>query len=80
MIDGITAFAGNAFVQENVIGLGGLTIQRNRVAQNLQVFKNTGVGPKRVQLNTVLGNLQCFENLGFVGGPNFAQRAEGQCF
>jgi hypothetical protein len=74
---------GNIFVQENlpVAGPEGLEVSTNRVGENLQVFKNRGDAPKFVQNNTVGENLQCFENdPPFVGGPNIAQKAEGQCF
>jgi hypothetical protein len=84
----IPAFAnivpkGNIFVQENlpVAGPEGLEVSTNSVGENLQVFKNRGDAPKIVQNNTVGENLQCFENdPPFVGGPNIAQKAEGQCF
>jgi hypothetical protein len=48
---------------------------------NLQVFKNRGPGEKVVTNNTIGQALQCFENTPpFLGGPNAAQKAEGQCF
>jgi hypothetical protein len=74
--------AGNIKVEDNLItGILGLRIEDNQVAGDLQVFKNSGPRQKIVQRNTVGGNLQCFENVGpFVGGPNFAQKREGQCF
>jgi hypothetical protein len=71
---------GGIKVEENNV-TGDLGVDQNRVGGNLQVFKNRGTGTKTVQDNTVLGNLQCFENTPpFVGGPNAAQKAEGQCF
>jgi hypothetical protein len=57
-----------------------LAIQANEVAEDLQVFKNTGAGLKLVQFNTVGENLQCFENdPPFLGQPNVAEQAQGQC-
>lgn len=59
----------------------GLLIINNQVAQNLQVFKNESGGFKNVFGNVVGENLQCFENSPpFLGGPNTAKHAEGQCF
>jgi hypothetical protein len=58
----------------------GLTVQDNRVDQNLQVYKNRGPGTKSVTGNTVRESLQCFDNdLPFVGSPNTAREAQGQC-
>jgi len=58
----------------------GLENLLSNVGQNFQVFKNTGPGDKMVVGNTVGENLQCFENTPpFLGGPNEAQKAEGQC-
>jgi hypothetical protein len=76
---------GTIKVEDNLVVGGaffGLQIRQNQVAQNLQVFKNKGPGaPKVVQGNTVGQDLQCFENdQPFIGGPNAAQKAEGQCF
>lgn len=76
---------GNIKVSENNLIsaiIGGIRVDQNSVPEgNIQVFKNTGEGPKTVQNNVVGKNLQCFENSPpFVGGPNFAQKAEGQCF
>jgi hypothetical protein len=61
---------------------GELGVDQNSVPEgNIQVFKNTGEGTKTVQFNEVGKNLQCFENSPpFVGGPNVAQKAAGQCF
>ena len=70
---------GNIKVEENFT-TGEFRIVGNRVAQNLQVFKNRGPAAKTVQSNTVGQDLQCFENdPAFVGSPNFARKAEGQC-
>jgi hypothetical protein len=74
---------GNIQIFENLISgtIFGLDIIRSDTAQDLQVFKNKGPEPKTVTGNTVGQNLQCFENdPPFEGGPNTAQKAEGQCF
>jgi hypothetical protein len=73
---------GNILVQENLLPASeGLFVDRNAVGGNLQVFKNRGEGPKSVLDNVVRQNLQCKENdEPFVGGPNLAPKAEGQCF
>jgi hypothetical protein len=71
---------GNIKVEENSIG-SGLEVVRNSVAQNIQVNKNRGSGRKAVRGNRVLQMVQCKENTSpFVGGPNTAAEAEGQCF
>jgi DUF4097 and DUF4098 domain-containing protein YvlB len=71
---------GNVKIEDNV-PRSGMTIFGNQVAGNMQVFKNRGTAPKQVVLNVVREDLQCFENdPPFVGGPNAAQKAEGQCF
>jgi hypothetical protein len=76
---------GNVNVAENVIHsptfAQGLQILDNQVAGNVQVFNNSGPSEKVVQFNTIGATLQCFENTEpFIGGPNFAQKAAGQCF
>lgn len=72
---------GNVKVEDNVIQITGMSVVGNAVAGDMGVFKNTGEGPKQVVANTVRQNLQCFENTPpFVGGPNTAAKAEGQCF
>ena len=73
---------GNILVQENVIpGPEAMFVNRNTVGGNVQVFKNRGEGPKTVLDNVVRQDLQCKENEEpFVGGPNLARKAEGQCF
>jgi hypothetical protein len=59
----------------------GLEIVGNTVGGDLQVLRNQGPQTKLVQNNTVAGKLQCFDNESpFVGGPNTASVAEGQCF
>lgn len=78
---GVTLNKGNMKIEDNVTAVFDVTISGNRVAQNLQVFKNKGAGRKTVSGNTVGQDLQCFENdPPFVGGPNTAGKAEGQCF
>jgi len=82
--------AGNVKVEENLLvpapgtpSASGetLDIRQNFVRGDMQVFKNRGPGTKRVQENTVRQNLQCTENdPPFIGGPNSAGEAEGQCF
>lgn len=61
---------------------GGLSVFRNRVAGNMKVEKSAGaVFTKQVVANVVVANLQCVDNdQTFVGGPNTAGKAEGQCF
>jgi len=74
---------GNIKVEDNVIQFpfSSMSVLGNRVTGNLQVFKNTGTGFKQVVSNTVGQDLQCFENTPpFLGGPNAAQQAQGQCF
>jgi hypothetical protein len=74
---------GNIKVEDNFIPPGEfLAVDFNNVvAQNLQVFKNTGAGPKNVSTNTAGESIQCFENNPpFFGGPNTAPKKEGQCF
>jgi hypothetical protein len=71
---------GNIKVEENATG-SGLEVVRNQVAQNIQVNKNRGSGRKAVRGNRVFQIVQCKENTSpFVGGPNNAAEAEGQCF
>lgn len=71
---------GNIKVEENVTHTR-LDVIRNRVAQNVQVFKNRGDGPKFVRNNVIGQIVQCKENEEpFVGGPNQAGDAEDQCF
>jgi hypothetical protein len=71
---------GNIKVEENSIS-SSLDVVRNYVAQNIQVWKNRGSGQKAVRGNRVLQIIQCKENTApFVGGPNAAAEAEGQCF
>jgi hypothetical protein len=79
---GNTVTKGNVKLEENSTALAeGIVVRDNMIGGNLQVFKNKGPGSKVVQFNNVGQNLQCFENdPPFVGGPNVAGKAEGQCF
>jgi hypothetical protein len=71
---------GNIKVEENVTR-SSFEIVRNRVAQNVQVFKNRGTNQKFVRNNTIGQIVQCKENQSpFVGGPNNAGDAQDQCF
>jgi len=71
---------GNIKVEENITR-SSFNVVRNRVAQNVQVFKNRGTNQKYVRNNTIGQIVQCKENRSpFVGGPNSAGDAEGQCF
>jgi hypothetical protein len=72
---------GNVKVEQNVIPPPEqLAVARNTVGGNVQVFKNRGQGQKTVAENTVGENLQCKRNHDpFVGAPNVARNAEGQC-
>jgi hypothetical protein len=79
---GNTVTKGNIKVERNFIPPGEvLAVVRNTVGGNLQVFTNTGAGAKNVAGNVVRQNLQCKENdPPFIGEPNTARNAEGQCF
>jgi hypothetical protein len=78
---GNTVEKGNIQVEENIIPpLEALAVGRNTVGGNVQVFKNRGPGQKTVVENVVRQNLQCRRNdEPFVGQPNVAGKAEGQC-
>jgi len=79
---GNTVAKGNIQVQDNFIPAPpeALAVSGNTVGGNIQVFKNRGPGQKMVAANTVRQNLQCKENdEPFVGAPNVARNAEGQC-
>lgn len=74
--------SGNIKVEDNTI-LTELSASNNDVTTggNVQVYKNVGGTSKRVRRNMVRQSVQCFDNVGpFEGGPNFAQKREGQCF
>lgn len=86
---GADVLTGNITVQDSLFSgatFGGsafdeLFIQNNVVAENLQVFKNTGAGGKTVNANTIMtGTIYCKENtaLLFVGGPNVGRADEAQ--
>lgn len=79
-IDGAVLEKGNIQVQENVVDRA-LEVTGNRVAQNVQVFVNSGAGSKSITGNTVGQTLECKENREpFTGGPNRAGEAKEQCF
>lgn len=73
---------GNIQVENNFIPPGeALQVARNTVGGNVQVFKNRGPGQKDVAENVVREAIQCRGNdQPFIGGPNVAAEAEGQCF
>lgn len=71
---------GNIKVEENRTR-SRFEVVRNRVAQNVQVFKNLGTNAKFVRNNTIGQIVQCKENQApFTGGPNRAGDAQDQCF
>ena len=84
--------AGGIGVINNTVELGSILIQNNhagffnsirdnRVGADVIVIGNSGPGAKAVQNNYLPGKVICFRNdEPFVGGPNFGQSAEGQCF
>jgi hypothetical protein len=75
-----TVALGNILIQNNAAVFFN-TIRDNRIAQNLVVIGNSGPAPKTVQNNFLPGKVLCFGNdEPFIGGPNFAQSSEGQCF
>ena len=79
---GNTVAKGNIKVEDNFIPAPpeALAVSGNTVGGNIQVFKNRGPGQKTVAANTVRRNLQCKKNdQPFVGAPNVARRAKGQC-
>ena len=82
--DGNILEKGSLTVEDNVIASGfliGLRINNNQVGKNLTVLRNLQGDFKTVAANTVGRTVQCFENdEPFIGGPNTASNAEGQCF
>jgi hypothetical protein len=71
---------GSITVEENFVS-SSLRVVRNFVAKDVTVRRNRGAGQKIVRNNEVLQTIKCEENAPpFVGGPNQAARAEGQCF
>lgn len=71
---------GNIEIEDNSV-LSSMSVLGNQVTENMRVSNNTGSGRKQVVNNTVDNNLQCFGNTPpFVGGPNAAPNAQGQCF
>jgi hypothetical protein len=80
LIADVRLIKGNIKVEENVTR-SRFEVIRNRVGQNVQVWKNRGTNRKFVRNNTIGQIVQCKENQSpFVGGPNAAGDAEGQCF
>jgi hypothetical protein len=73
---------GSVTLENNVIQLGSvLLLELTTIGNNANVNKNTGLGNKSVQDNTVANKLDCKKNdPAFVGGPNSAGNAKGQCF
>lgn len=79
---------GSLTVEDNFVSGApdvGLSIARNEVARNVEVFRNRGTAEKGVGGNTIGQTLACFENEEpFRGGgfaePNIAENYEGQCF
>jgi hypothetical protein len=64
-----------------ILDTGGMSIFTNTLpSNNMHVLNNTGPGNKQVVTNTVK-HIVCFGNtLPFLGGPNIAEMAQGQCF
>jgi hypothetical protein len=59
---------------------GGMSLLGNLLpTNNMHVFDNTGAGNKTVALNTVKHVVCLGNSLPFVGGPNVADMATGQC-
>ena len=70
---------GNMKIEDNVV-VTFLAVTNNEVAQNLQVFKNTGPGSKTVRANVAGESIQCWENAPpFFAELNSAPKLEGQC-
>jgi hypothetical protein len=64
-----------------ILNTGGMSVFNNRAENsNMHVVRNTGPGNKTVNFNTVK-TIVCLNNDPlFVGGPNTAEHAVGQCF
>jgi hypothetical protein len=59
----------------------GVRILGSHIGANVHVNNNSGTGLNGVVGNTIANTLVCQNNnLPFVGGPNTAARAQGQCF
>ncbi len=73
---------GSVALDRNFIPPGNvLLLQLTSIGNNADVNRNTGGGFKSVDHNTVANKLDCKKNdLPFVGGPNVAGSAKGQCF
>ena len=72
----------NLVIDNNLIDTAQpFTISANQVDDNMFVTKNRGSTTKEVTLNVVAETLGCFDNdQPFIGGPNLANDAQGQCF
>jgi hypothetical protein len=69
---------GSVDIRKNTVTT--LLVQESTVAGDMDVIDNQTTAAT-VILNTVAQTLRCFDNTGvFVGGPNVAGNAEGQCF
>ena len=80
LIADVVLTKGSIKVEENLTRTR-FEIVRNRVAQNVQVFKNRGTNQKFVRNNRIGQIVQCKENQRpFTGGPNQAGDAQDQCF
>jgi len=73
---------GNVTLEGNFILPGHvMLLELTTIGKNADVNKNTGGGHKSVQGNTVGNKLDCKKNdPPFIGGPNVAGKAKGQCF
>jgi len=73
---------GGVKVEKNAVPTGtSMTVLGNAVGDKMVVSGNSGSGNKQVVTNKVAGNLRCVNNSApFVGGPNNASTAQGQCF
>jgi hypothetical protein len=72
--------SGGLVVRDNVAG-DVLQVAANEVTGDIAVMRNRGPAQKEVSGNVINGNLECFDNdPPFVGGPNTATNAQGQCF
>jgi hypothetical protein len=71
---------GNLHVEENTPTLT-MGVESNVVAGSMKVFKTSGPADKFVFGNIVAKDLKCIDNdAPFLGGPNTARKAKGQCF
>lgn len=71
---------GNLSVTDNINNLATFNVVANFVGGDAQINDNRGIGPKTVQNNLINRTLSCFGNQNpFIGTPNNADRARGQC-